>query len=274
MPKTAQPFALTAVLCISLLPAGCSREPEVKQQNRDRQEHQGERREARRKFWQQTTCPEGEKRTERLRTERENETSRQEKERQGREGLPPQTREQLLARVDRDRETFQQARTNAEAGHSDAQFLTGLLLWNGRGVAQNTSAAVDWWRTAARKGHVSAASALGFAYSRGVRVPQNDKEAARWHRVAALGGDGLSACETARTLTCEYLGRARPGGENGDSQKGEAYFWYIIGTSRMWRNPRQEACIAERDELRRDLSEEVAIAVQARAAEWSPSEGF
>ena len=61
---------------------------------------------------------------------------------------------------------------------------------NGRGVAQDYSAAVKWYRMAADQGHAGAQNNLGIMYCGGQGVPQNTSEALRWlHKAQVKGHD-------------------------------------------------------------------------------------
>ena len=200
--------------------------------------------------------------------------------------MTEEERQRLIARAERQRRFFLEARSEAERGSIDAQHLTGLLLWNGQGTVANAAAAVGWWRTAAQAGHAEAASTLGFVYEQGLGIPQNDAESRHWHRVAAVHGNGWSACQTARMLASTEFEKPHAGSGQSASMtpllqqdSAEAYFWYIIGTSRMQHrrqpaDPRRASCMDERNELRRDLGPEVVAAVQARAATWKPGKEY
>ena len=59
----------------------------------------------------------------------------------------------------------------------------------GKGVPQDYSEAVFWYRKAAEQGFATGQDGLGYAYSHGKGVPQNYAEAARWYRKAAKQGD-------------------------------------------------------------------------------------
>ena len=55
----------------------------------------------------------------------------------------------------------------AERGDPRAQYLVGLMYWNSRGVSQNDSSAVNWYRKAAEQGSADAQHELGLAYALG-----------------------------------------------------------------------------------------------------------
>jgi TPR repeat protein len=76
----------------------------------------------------------------------------------------------------------------AEQGNVNAQFSVGYLYKNGKGVTQDYSEAVRWFRAAAEQGHTEAQVNLGTMYVRGDGVKQNDSEGVRWFQAAAEQG--------------------------------------------------------------------------------------
>jgi TonB family protein len=76
----------------------------------------------------------------------------------------------------------------AESGYASAQFLLGSLYAQGRGVRQDDSRALDWYRTAARLGNADAAYALGEIYLVGRGIRTSAKKAAQWFQAAAHQG--------------------------------------------------------------------------------------
>ena len=69
-----------------------------------------------------------------------------------------------------------------------AQFNLGLMYANGRGVPQDDSQAVVWYKKAAEQGHPIAQYNLGAMYAKGVGMPQNDKLAYILFNMAASKG--------------------------------------------------------------------------------------
>ena len=82
-----------------------------------------------------------------------------------------------------------EVRAPAEQGDAEAQFNLGVRYDNGRGVRQDDSEAVRWYRLAADQGHAVAQFNLGVMYANGRGVPQDDTEAVLWYRLAADRGD-------------------------------------------------------------------------------------
>jgi TPR repeat protein len=77
----------------------------------------------------------------------------------------------------------------AEQGNRGAQYLTGLMYYDGMGVDKDYKEAVRWYQFAAQQGHAGAQSNLGYIYYKGQGVAQDYKEAVRWYRLAAQQGD-------------------------------------------------------------------------------------
>ena len=60
---------------------------------------------------------------------------------------------------------------------------------NGRGVPEDDTEAVRWFRLAADQGGALAQFRLGVRYANGEGVPEDDTEAVRWYRLAADQGN-------------------------------------------------------------------------------------
>jgi len=79
-------------------------------------------------------------------------------------------------------------RLAAEQGHADAQYFMGLAYSNGEEVTRDYKEAAKWWELAAEQGISKAQFNLGVAYDSGKGVPQDYKEAVRWFRPSAEQG--------------------------------------------------------------------------------------
>ena len=79
--------------------------------------------------------------------------------------------------------------TKATAGDADAQFNLGWRYAHGRGVPQDDTQAIAWFRKAAEQGYASAQFILGVMYWNGQDVPQDETQAIAWFRKAAEQGD-------------------------------------------------------------------------------------
>ena len=76
----------------------------------------------------------------------------------------------------------------AEKGDAKAQHNLGVMYDYGRGVPQDTTKALKWYRRAADQGIPDAQHNLGLMYYYGQGVPQSYIKAARWYRRAADQG--------------------------------------------------------------------------------------
>lgn len=85
-------------------------------------------------------------------------------------------------------------RKSAEQGDPDAQNSLGYAYSYGEGVAQDKAEAVVWYRKAAEQGLASAQNSLGYAYDHGVGVAEDKDEAEKWYRKAAE--QGYAAAQT------------------------------------------------------------------------------
>ena len=76
------------------------------------------------------------------------------------------------------------------ASHGDGimEYNHGYSYYHGLGVAQDYSAAADWFRKAADLGHVGAQNSLGYSYYYGEGVSRDYVEAVTWFRRAAEQG--------------------------------------------------------------------------------------
>ena len=81
-------------------------------------------------------------------------------------------------------------RKAAEQGYAKAEYNLSSMYRDGKGVPRDDAEAERWCRKAAEQGHVRAQEGLGFLYYRGEGVPQDYAEAARWYRKSAEQGDG------------------------------------------------------------------------------------
>ena len=81
-------------------------------------------------------------------------------------------------------------RKAAEQGHADAQYNLGFYCHMGVGVDESDpEEALKWLRKAAEQGHASAQYTLGWFYDEGNRIEQDHSEAVKWYRNAAEQDD-------------------------------------------------------------------------------------
>ena len=94
-------------------------------------------------------------------------------------------------------------RKAAERRNTNAQFNLGYCYQSGKGVPQNETKAVEWYRKAAEGGNTNAQFILGYYYQSGKGVPQNETKAVEWYRKAAEGGNTKAQCNLGN---CYYWG--------------------------------------------------------------------
>ena len=76
----------------------------------------------------------------------------------------------------------------AEQGDVLGQAGLGMMYAEGRGVPQDDTEAVQWFRKAAEQGHSLGQNNLGWMYREGRGVPRDDQLAVQWFRKAAEQG--------------------------------------------------------------------------------------
>ncbi len=96
---------------------------------------------------------------------------------------------------------LQSLRPAAEHGDAAAQFLLGILYYNGQGVERDLAASTRWYLAAARQGHAAAQFNLGNAYRFGRGVAQDLGQALRWWEAAAR----LGLANASHNLAVHYL---------------------------------------------------------------------
>lgn len=85
-------------------------------------------------------------------------------------------------------------RKGAEQGDATAQFCLAFSYASGEGVPQDLGKAVEWYRKAAEQGDAFAQYALGWSYANGLGVSQDYVAAVEWYRKAAE--QGLAEAQT------------------------------------------------------------------------------
>ena len=76
----------------------------------------------------------------------------------------------------------------AEAGHAEAQLLTGQIYLDGNGVARDTAEALRWFGLAAKAGNPMAMNMIGRCCEHGWGTVIDKALAAQWYRSAADRG--------------------------------------------------------------------------------------
>jgi TPR repeat protein len=105
----------------------------------------------------------------------------------------------------------------AEGGDPQAQCALALAYSTGRGVSEDPTTAVKWYRKAADQGYAKAQYGLGVLYETGLGVTQDDVQAAMWYRKAAV--QGYAPAQYALGVLC-----AR--GQGVIKDEVEAFGWY------------------------------------------------
>ncbi len=147
-------------------------------------------------------------------------------------------------------------RKGAEKGYPTAQYYYGLCLYQGKGVAADPVAGIDWIHRAAIGGYAGAMVVVGVAYHGGIGGLALDRYAAyNWFRRAAeagdpegqsfagqclLHGDGveadllearlwlLKAALRLEPAACYELGKLSDTAVDGDAGWAEALAWYRL----------------------------------------------
>jgi hypothetical protein len=107
----------------------------------------------------------------------------------------------------------------AEAGNAKAQFISGKMFAEGRGIAKDETKGANWFRKAAEQGHAGGQVALGVMYATGQGVAQDAAEAVRWYRQAAEQGDARGQFN---------LGVRYATGQGVTQDEAEAVRWYRL----------------------------------------------
>jgi TPR repeat protein len=72
--------------------------------------------------------------------------------------------------------------------NAEAQTNLGFMYSTGRGVAQNFTEAVKWYRLAAEQGHAQGQNNLGSKYDKGEGVAQDYARSYMWFSLSAQTG--------------------------------------------------------------------------------------
>ena len=110
-------------------------------------------------------------------------------------------------------------RKAATGQYAPAEFQVAQLYDFGFGVTQNDQTALDWYRRAASHGSAAALRVVGDFYRKGRVVAADAAEAARWYRRAADGDDIRGQYQLAQ-LYFDGVGVTR--------DYVEAYVWFSI----------------------------------------------
>jgi uncharacterized protein len=107
-------------------------------------------------------------------------------------------------------EALENFRTLAEGGHLDAEFMLGVMYFQGRGIKQDRPIAAIWFYKSALKGHAGAQLALGSIHIRGVGVSQDLHKAYGWLTLASRS-NSAEIREKAKNLLVDVAQLMTPG---------------------------------------------------------------
>lgn len=80
----------------------------------------------------------------------------------------------------------------AEQGHAEAEYFLGHCYWIGHGTEKNREKGIDYFRRAAERGNVEAQYQLGGCYEFALGVKEDYKESAKWYQKAAEQGFAIA----------------------------------------------------------------------------------
>jgi TPR repeat protein len=112
---------------------------------------------------------------------------------------------------------LEQLKPLAQLGNAEAQVYLGEMYYYGKGVAQDDTQAVYWYRQAAQQRHANGQYNLGWMYRKGKGVAQNDTQAVYWYRQAAKQGYAVGQ---------KNLGDMYSDGKGVEQNHARAIFWY------------------------------------------------
>ena len=105
----------------------------------------------------------------------------------------------------------------------EAQFILGLLCYEGKGVKKDKNMAARWYYLAANQGYSAAQGMLGYQFASGDGVDEDLPEAAKWYRMAAKQGHYIAQAN---------LGSMLLNGSAIEEGRGEAVKWITAAAER------------------------------------------
>ena len=149
----------------------------------------------------------------------------------------------------------------AEQGDVYAQYNLGVMYANGRGVTQNYTVAVQWYRLSAALGFADAQYNLGVMYAKGQGVSQDYVEAANWYRRAAEQNDGISQSTLGIMYTKGY-------GVPQDFVR--AHMWLSLAASNLSPGYDHDTAVRNREYATSLMTPAEIAEAQRLAREWQP----
>lgn len=98
----------------------------------------------------------------------------------------------------------------------------GVMYQNGRGVMQDYTKAIEWYRKAADRGFAHAQDNLINLYKHGLGVPKEDRDALKWY---------LEAAKNKHVAEQFMLGTMYLKGLGAPQDNIQAYAWFGIATA-------------------------------------------
>lgn len=176
-----------------------------------------------------------------------------------------------LARIEKNRQSFEKMRKQADGGDSRAQYETGMMLLSGKGTDIDPDSALRWLEEAARQGHKKAITRLGILYFKGDAVAGNPQRAVEL----------LQRVASDQALAQYYLGEAYATGKGVDRDYATALNWYRQAEQSGYRratgkviNMEEEIRMLERRKARvaREKAEQEKLAREASAQQQEASQ--
>ncbi|MCP5361888.1 MAG: sel1 repeat family protein [Hyphomicrobiales bacterium] len=139
----------------------------------------------------------------------------------------------------------------------EAQYNSGVMYEQGKGMPVDYARAFKWFLSAAKKGYAPAQFNVANMFSKGAGVAQDQQEAFHWYQKAAEQGDVAAMFNTGNRY-------AIGNGTGRDFAK--AYMWYHIAAE-------QGVGVAERSKqiLAQQMSEEDMARAEAFIRGWRPN---
>ncbi len=174
---------------------------------------------------------------------------------------PPSAPQQVPANSESmsTRQSARPLREQSSTGDAEAQFHNGTLYETGKGVPQDYTQAVYWYRKAAGQNLAIAQYRLGVLYANGVGVPLDKVQAAAWFQMAAAQG---------YVYAQEMLGSDYLTGDGVQRDYAEAYFWYAITCASNAPERVTGMRVTMRDTAARYLSPAELAQVQEQVRQW------
>ncbi|MEZ5997466.1 MAG: tetratricopeptide repeat protein [Hyphomonas sp.] len=173
--------------------------------------------------------------------------------------------------------SFDEESALAAQGDLTAQFRMGVMYDSGRGVTQNSTEAVYWYKLAAEKGLREAQYNLALMYDNGDGVPEDNTEAAKWYKLAArqglaeaqynLGGayfNGEGVPQNFEKALRLYQLAAEQGKPEAQYNVGMMYYFgkgasQNTSTSKKWLEAAAEQGVAQANQLLEQIRSEEAV---------------